>query len=114
MRGLMGAVGFDPDKASADLIRSLADNAAEAIMKAGFKDLEKDADVTATRLMILAGYDAGEFEKLLTKLPDGSFFSPHPTNKVRIEVVKATRAELEGFSGTKAPPLAPIVKTAIK
>jgi predicted Zn-dependent protease len=114
IRGLMGAVGFDPDKASADLIRSLADNTTEFIMKVGFKDLEKDADATATRLMVLAGYDSAEFEKLLNKLPEGSFFTPHPTNKARIEVVKATRAELEGFSGSKVPPLAPIVRTAIK
>ena len=114
LRGYMSALGFDPDKATAEFIRKLADGSAEVIMQAGYQDLEKDADATATKLMVLAGYDAGEFEKILAKLPEGSFLSKHPSSRERIEVVKATRAELEGFAGSKAPPLAPIVKTAIK
>jgi beta-barrel assembly-enhancing protease len=112
IRALKATGGFNPDGLSGDFIRALADKAADGIVSVGFdKSFERDADATATKLMVLAGYDVGEFEKVLNKLPDGGgFFTPHPANKERIAVVQETRADLAGFSASKAH----AVKAALK
>ncbi len=116
IRALKASGGFNPDSISGDFVRWLADKAADGIVSVGFdKSFERDADATATKLMVLAGYDVGEFEKVLNKLPDGGgFFTPHPANKDRIAVVQETRTELAGFSASKAPPLSHAVKNALK
>ncbi|MEW5742340.1 MAG: M48 family metalloprotease [Myxococcota bacterium] len=107
----IGGSTFDPDSLSGGFIEFLADKAGDTIYNEGLgKDFEFDADRTAARIMVFAGYDTKEFEKLLSKLPDGGgFLTPHPANAERIKVVSEVRGELGDFGGPpRAPPLPPI------
>jgi hypothetical protein len=106
---------FDPNGASGPFIKLLADHAGEAVASSGLgPDQERDADATAAKLMIFAGYDVREFESLLGKLPDGAFLTPHPSNASRVAVVAQVRQEFEDFAGHgKAPAIGATVK-AIK
>jgi hypothetical protein len=109
----IGGSTFNPDSLSGDFIEFLTDRAGNSLYNDGLgKDFEFEADKTAARIMSSAGFDTKEFEKLLSKLPDGGgFLTPHPANAERIKVVAEARAELADFAVPgKAPPLPAIVK----
>jgi hypothetical protein len=104
---LLTAANLDLNKASADLIVKLSDGLADELVSRGNgPEFEHQADAVAYELMIFSGYDPAEFEKLLAKLPDGGFLTPHPRNKDRLEKLASLKAEYAGFAdGLKAPAL---------
>lgn len=109
----VGAASFNPNSLGAGFIEHLTDKASDTIFNEGLgKGPEFDADRTAARIMVFAGYDTKEFEKLLSKMPDGGgFLTPHPSNAERIKAVSDARTELADFaSGLKAPALPAQVK----
>lgn len=105
---MMGANGFDLDKAAGDLIAKLTDGVADWFINTGFGgEKEKESDATVVELMLFAGYDVDQYVALLRKLPDGAMLSPHPTNASRIatiEDIKKTEYAGFDFASLKAPP----------
>lgn len=114
--GLLSAARLDLNKASADLIVKLSDGLADELVSRGNgPEFEHAADGVAYELMVFAGYDPAEFEKLLAKLPDGGFLSPHPANKERIAKLEPKKKELADFAqGLKAPALDAAAKVVKK
>lgn len=113
---LLGAARLDLNKASADLIVKLSDGLADELVSRGNgPEFEHAADATAYELLVFAGYDPAEFEKLLAKLPDGGFLTPHPTNKDRLAKLDPKRKEYSDWAaGLKAPALDPVTKVVTK
>ncbi len=100
---------FDLDKASGEFITSLTLKLAETIAGDGnSKEDEFDADKTAFELMLFAGYDYREFEKLLKSMPDGGgTFDHHPKNVERVASIEKTRTQAYAdfsMDSLKAPP----------
>lgn len=114
--GLLSAANLDLNKASADLIVKLSDGLADELVSRGNgPDYEYAADAVAYDLMVFAGYDPGEFEKLLAKLPDGGFLTPHPVNKDRLAKLEPRKKEYADWAGgLKAPALDPVAKAVKK
>lgn len=104
---LLGAGAFDIQNQAADFIVKLTDATSDFILKTGFgNEAEYDSDKTAFQLMVFGGYDYKEFEKLLTKMPDGAFLSPHPKNTDRVAALeKLAKDDFKDFVGDtlKAP-----------
>lgn len=106
MKRMLGSAGFDVNQASAELIRKLTDGAIEGILDAGLGQAQEyDADRTAIELAYFAGYDPREFPRLLQRLPDGTYFSPHPSHASRIERMERAFAELGVPKDLKSPEL---------
>jgi len=113
---LLSAANIDLNKASADLIVKLSDGLADELVSRGNgPEYEFAADGVAYDLLVFSGYDPNEFEKLLAKLPDGGFLTPHPGNKDRVAKLAPRKAEFADFAtGLKAPALDPVAKAVKK
>lgn len=113
---LLSVANIDLNKASADLIVKLSDGLADELVSRGNgPEYEYAADATAYDLMVFSGYDPNEFEKLLSKLPDGGFLTPHPGNKDRVAKLAPRKSEYADWaSGLKAPALDPVAKAVKK
>ncbi|MER2562104.1 MAG: M48 family metalloprotease [Myxococcaceae bacterium] len=113
---LMSAARLDLNKASADLIVKLSDGLADELVSRGNgPEFEHQADAVAYELMVFSGYDPNEFEKLLAKLPDGGFLTPHPANKARITKLEPLKKDYADWAGgLKAPALDPVAKVVKK
>jgi predicted Zn-dependent protease len=113
---LTGGTPIDLNKASADLVVKLSDGLADELVSRGNgPDFEHEADAVAYELMVFAGYDPAEFEKLLAKLPDGGFLTPHPKNAARIAKLAPLKADYASFAnGLKVPALDAVAKVLKK
>lgn len=112
---------FDPDKLTGQVIEKITDSVIEQLRDKGLDQADEfDADATATDLVVFAGYDAREYQKLLGGLSDGSpAASHHPKGADRAEKVAARLAgdELAIFVNPKGKtrPLGPeVAKAGIK
>lgn len=114
--GLLNAPRFDPNQLSADIIAKLVEPLVDNINNVGLGgEAEKEADRTATELMVFSGYDPAEFSKLIGKLPDSGGYRAHPKNAERQAVVDATMKDNAAFlNALKAPPTDGAVVTALK
>lgn len=112
---LLSAANLDLNKASAELIVKLSDGLADELVSRGNgPDYEYAADAVAYDLMVFSGYDPAEFEKLLAKLPDGGFLTPHPANKDRLAKLAPLKADSAAFGALKSPPLDASAKAVAK
>lgn len=115
IESLLSAGRIDVNKASADFIVQVSDGVADKLVSVGFgPDFEFEADKVAWETLVFTGYDPNEFEKLLAKLPDGGFLTPHPSNKDRIAKLAPVKAEYADFGGLKAPALDASAKAVAK
>lgn len=105
---------FDPNKLSGSFVKWVTNKIVDSLVSGGYEEHEKDADQTAARLVMFAGYDVSEFEKVVAGLPEGGgSVTKHPSNKERLEVIGKVKAEYADFAGAaKAPPLSPTVSAA--
>ena len=113
----LGASVIDLNGATAEFIAKLTDGLVDALTSKGMGPrAEFEADQTAEQLMVFAGYDPSEYEKLIKKLPEGGRSTPHPSNGDRLEKLKEYREKELGPFATagKAPPLADKVKVVTK
>ncbi len=115
-RAALGVANLDLNAASKELIADVTNRMADTLITVGNgDDFEFAADGTAYELMVFSGYDPREFEKLIVKLPDGGFLSPHPSNKDRLAKLGPRKAEYASWTeGLKAPELAPVAKALKK
>lgn len=106
---------FNPNELSGDFVKWLTEKVGDLYANNGLgPEMEEEADKTAARIMIFAGYDTKELEKVFQKLPDGGgFLSPHPSNKARIATITSVRNENADFiAAAKAPAMSPTVSAA--
>jgi hypothetical protein len=103
---------FDPNRLVGQFVVWLANRVALALKDRGLDHAqEMEADAAAARILTFAGYDVGEFEKLVSSLPDGGgSLTKHPSNKDRLAEIARVKAEYADFGGAgKAPALSPTV-----
>ncbi len=93
---LASSTGFlDLDHLTGEAIAHVADAAIEKIQGGNSADDEYAADSIAVRLVVSAGYNPGEYTKLIASLPESSgMFAKHPKNADRLKNIQATLAEL--------------------
>jgi hypothetical protein len=106
--GKMFAPGakFDLDSADAKFITWLFDKAIDVVSAGNNREAEFEADKTALEIVGFAGYDATEFEKLLTSMGSGGgWLSNHPSNADRAGALKKVR---------ESPDLAPFMTGTAK
>lgn len=104
MLNMAGNFGFDVNTLTAEAIRDLTDKTVDGFLAAGAgKEQEYDADRVAIELAFFQGYDVREYAKVLEKLPDGNFFTPHPSTKDRVARINEVIKGLGGGDGLKAP-----------
>ncbi|HZI13071.1 MAG TPA: M48 family metalloprotease [Myxococcus sp.] len=100
---------------NAELLGAMTEKTLELVLEKGnSKKQEHEADALAVRLMLSAGYDPGEYRKLIAKTDEGGGFSNHPSRKERLANIEAVIQEArkggDGFQelpteGLRAPPL---------
>lgn len=107
---------FDPNKLTGPFVKWLTNKIVDSLIDGGYEGHEKDADATATRILVFSGYDVSEFEKVIAGLPEGGgSVVKHPSNKDRLAVIAEVKEENAGFGGPgKAPALSPTVAAAMK
>ncbi|MBS1149122.1 MAG: putative Zn-dependent protease [Myxococcaceae bacterium] len=94
-----GNFDLDSKDMAAGLISSLADGFIDDFITSGLSTPDElEADKYAVELTTFAGYDAGEYEKLLQKLPQGKD-DHHPAMADRLKAIGAVRADLAAFAG---------------
>ncbi len=109
-----GNLDLDSNDMAAGLISSLADGFIDDFISKGLAAPDEfEADKLAVELSTFAGYDAGEYEKFLAKLP-ASADSHHPPMGERKKAIDAVQAELAPFAGKGVKPDAPELKLARK
>ena len=99
-----GNFDLDNRDMAAELISSLADGFIDDFVSKGLAAPDElEADKYAIELSTFAGYDAGEYEKFLHKLP-ATRDDHHPPMAERLKAIKAVRSELAAFAGVGARP----------
>ncbi len=99
-----GKFDLDSKEMAAELISSLADGFIDDFISQGLaRPDELEADKAAIELSTFAGYDAGEYEKFLQKLP-ALKDDHHPPMADRLSAIRAVRKDLADFSGKGARP----------
>ena len=99
-----GNLDLDSPDMAAGLISSLADGFVDDFISKGLAAPDEfEADKYAIELSTFAGYDAGEYEKFLHKLP-ASKDDHHPPMADRLKAIKAVRSDLAAFAGAGAKP----------
>lgn len=108
LKRLFGLSSFDPNQLTGKAIQWFMDKVVNSLTSKGLdRDQEHDADVTATRILMFAGYDVGQFEKLVASLPDGGgSLTAHPSNKARLAAIGDAKREYSDLVAPgKEPPL---------
>jgi Zn-dependent protease with chaperone function len=122
--------GSNAGKASSALVDAITDGVLSVKKLLGMgKDAEFNADKVAFELMMFAGYDTAEFDKVLLKVEGGGkAFSNHPSNGDRVKALEKLRLggkkddgspdpENMGYSmfatGGVVPAMPPEIKAAI-
>jgi beta-barrel assembly-enhancing protease len=112
---MVSAGKFDPNALSEKFLNDVVNDAVQFVGNGFDASDELAADTIASELMIFNNYDTLEYEKILTALPEGGWFSPHPKNEARIAAVAKARSESAPFAATgKAPALSKSVTEALK
>ncbi len=106
------------DAATSALLEELAQGLIQAMAEKGYPASEEiEADHGAVSLMIAAGYDPGEYRRLLSRLPAEKNLKNHPPVSERVSSVEARIAALKNdpltggahpfgkAQGFRAPPL---------
>jgi hypothetical protein len=104
---------LDVNKLTADAQAKLFNPLVDAIVSKGFAQADEfEADALATDLLVSAGYDVREYEKLLGKLPStGKVWPNHPEPAARVQKVEEERQAWAAFGATAVvPPLDPRAK----
>ncbi|MFO0599644.1 MAG: M48 family metallopeptidase [Myxococcaceae bacterium] len=90
---------LDLDNSDGDFIKFLMDTVIQILQGGNDKESEFAADKMALELTAFAGYDATEYEKLLSALGGGGGLSTHPAAEDRVAKLKALReGELAPFA----------------
>lgn len=108
---------FDLDKSGGPFVKWFIDGISELVSGANDKEDEFQADNTALGLVAFAGYDASEYEKLLTSLGEqGGMLSSHPATSDRVAKLKAAReGDLAPFAtGVAKPDFSKVLNAAVK
>lgn len=99
-----GNLDLDSTDMAADLISALADGFIDDFVSSGMAAPDElEADKYAVELSTFAGYDAGEYEKFLQKLPAGADKN-HPPMNDRLAEIKRVRADLAPFASKGVKP----------
>ena len=99
-----GKFDLDSPDMAAGLIASLADGFIDDFITGGLaKPDELEADKYAVELSAFAGYDVGEYEKFLGKLPAGRD-DHHPPMSERLAAIKEVRAGIVDFTAKGVTP----------
>jgi hypothetical protein len=113
LASLFSAAVFNLDNADGPVIAFITDKAIEATQSLDKKD-ELEADTAAAEMLLLAGYDVGEYKKFIATLPDSkSLFDNHPPNAERVAAIdQAVKANDFVTAPGKAPKLPASLKAA--
>lgn len=99
-----GNFDLDSQDMAAGLISSLADGFIDDFVTKGLGTPDElEADKYAIELMTFAGYDAGEYEVFLKKLPAAAD-DHHPPMADRAKAIGGVRTDLAAFAGKGAKP----------
>ncbi len=99
-----GSFDLDSQDMAAGLISALADGFIDDFVSSGMATPDElEADKYAIELATFAGYDAGEYEKFLQKLPASSD-DHHPPMADRLKAISIVRTDLAAFAGKGVKP----------
>ncbi|MDP1917391.1 MAG: M48 family metalloprotease [Myxococcales bacterium] len=89
-----GFIDFGEKGVNVDALVTLVDEQADAMLTNAYaREAELEADAEAARLMANAGYDVGEYKKLLAKLPRAGVIGKHPPTDERTKFVEDALAK---------------------
>jgi|CXWL01.1.fsa_nt_gi predicted Zn-dependent protease len=100
-----GALDLDAADVSGELIAKLVDDTVGRLLASGrAREDELGADEIAVELMVLAGFNPGEYVSLVKGLPEGTpIVSHHPKNAERVETMEKHLTKFAAMSPDSLP-----------